>query len=320
MSEPVRWGILGPGRITERFIAGARLTGAAVVTAVGSREQSRADAYALQHGIAHAHAHGSYEAFLNDPQIEVVYIALPNGSHHPWTMAALRSGKHVLCEKPYSRYPAEVDEAYDLAEASGLILSEAFMWRHHPQVSQLREILPALGTLETVRATFSFIPDDPQDIRLQASLEGGSLMDVGCYCVNGARFVAGEEPNMAIGTSTIGAGGVDVKFSGILRFPSGLIAEISSSFVTNGRMLEVVGSKGTVQLLDPWNAMPAVIVQGGVSTTLGHDDSYRLEIEDMSAAIRGRSRPLLGRADAKGQARAIEALYRSAATGSAVDL
>lgn len=318
MSEPVRWGILGPGRISERFCTGAGLTDEAVVVAVGSRDQSRAETYAHEHAIPRAH--GTYEGFLADPDIEAVYVALPNGLHHAWTMAALRAGKHVLCEKPYSRVPAEVDEAFDLADASRLILSEAFMWRHHPQVQRLKEILPGLGPIESVRATFSFIPDDPQDIRLQAALEGGSLMDVGCYCVSGARLVAGEEPSVAIGTSTVGGGGVDVKFSGILTFPSGLTAEISSSFVTDGRILEVVGRKGSVQLLDPWNAEPAVIAQNGVRTVLDHDDSYRREIDDVSAAIRGRSRPLLARADALGQARTIEALYRSAATGTVVGL
>ncbi len=285
---------------------------------MGSRDQSRADRYAREHAIQHAH--GTYEALLADPEIEAVYIALPNGLHHTWTIAALTAGKHVLCEKPYSRRPAEVDEAFDLADASGLILSEAFMWRHHPQAQRLLEILPAVGPIETVRATFSFILDDANDIRLQAGLDGGSLMDLGCYCISGARLVAGEEPSAAIGSSTLGGAGVDITFSGILRFPSGLSVEIGSSFVTEGRVLEVVGRDGSVRLLDPWNASPAVIVHDGVRTTLDHVDSYRLEIDDISSAIRDRSQPLLARADALGQARAIDALYRSAAAGISVHL
>ena len=316
--DPVRWGILGPGRITEQFLGGMRLTRAATVIAVGSRDRRRAETFAAAHGIARAHA--SYEAFLEDPAIEAVYIALPNGLHHPWTMAALRAGKHVLCEKPYSRYPSEVVEAFDLAEASQLVLSEAFMWRHHPQARRIVELLPELGQLQTVRATFSFIPGDAADVRLQADLEGGSLMDVGCYCVSGARLLAGEEPDLAIGSAVMGGHGVDVKFSGILHFPSGVTAEISSGFTTEGRVLDAVGSAGSIQLLDPWNARPAIIVQGGVRTEFEPEDSYRLEIDDLSAAVRGGSSALLGRADALGQARTIEALYRSAATGVAVGL
>ncbi len=316
--EPVRWGILGTGGITLRFLDGARLSREANIIAAGSRDLDRGQAFAQEHGIARAH--GSYEAFLADPEIEAVYIALPNGLHHPWTMKALRAGKHVLCEKPYSRYPDEVTEAFDLAEASGLVLSEAFMWRHHPQVGRLLDLLPGVGRLETVRATFSFIPDDPADVRLQADLEGGSLMDVGCYCVSGARLLAGEEPDLAIGSATTGVGGVDLKFSGILRFPSGLTAEISSGFTTEGRVLEAVGSAGSFRFLDPWNARPAAMLRDGIRTELEAADSYQLEIDDFSAAVRGRSAPLLGRADALGQARTIEALYRSAATGRAIAL
>jgi D-xylose 1-dehydrogenase (NADP+, D-xylono-1,5-lactone-forming) len=316
--EPVRWGILGTGRITERFLAGARLTKEADVVAVGSRHRARADAFAQEHGVARGH--GSYEALLADRDVEAVYIALPNGLHHAWTMAALRAGKHVLCEKPYSRHPSEVVDAFDLAEASHLVLSEAFMWRHHSQARRIVKLLPELGKLETVRATFSFIPAEASDVRLQSDLEGGSLMDVGCYCVSGARLLAGEEPTRAIGSATTGAGGIDVKFSGILEFPSGLTAEISSGFMTDGRVLEAVGSTGSVALLDPWNARPAVMVRDGVRTEFEPEDSYRLEIDDLGSAVRGKTAPLLGRADALGQARAIEALYRAAATGTAIDL
>ena len=314
---PVRWGILGTGRITQRFLDGARLTEEARVVAAASRDRRRAEAYAAANDLDRGF--GSYDELLADSDVEAVYIALPNGLHHEWTMEALRAGKHVLCEKPYSRHPAEVIEAFDLADATGLVLSEAFMWRHHGQVRRILELLPTVGRLETVRATFSFVPDDASDVRLQAGLAGGSLMDVGCYCVSGARLLAGEEPSRVIGSATMGAG-VDLKFSGILEFPSGVTAEISSGFTTDGRVLEAVGSAGSIRLLDPWSARPASIVVGGIVTEFDDEDMYRLEIDDVSSAVRGRSAPLLGRADAMGQARTIEALYRSAASGVAVDL
>ena len=316
--EPVRWGILGTGRITKQFLDGARLTEEARVVAVASRDRGRAEAYAAENDLDRGY--GSYDGLLADPDVEAVYIALPNGLHHDWTMQALRAGKHVLCEKPYSRHPAEVIEAFDLADTMGLVLSEAFMWRHHSQVRRILELLPTLGRLETVRATFSFVADDDSDVRLQAALAGGSLMDVGCYCISGARLLAGEEPSRAVGSATMGASGVDLKFSGILEFPSGVTAEVSSGFTTNGRVLEAVGSAGSIRLLDPWNARSASIVVDGFVTEFDDEDTYRLEIDDVSSAVRGRSTPLLGRADALGQARTIEALYRSAASGMAVDL
>ena len=121
--------------------------------AVASREPPRAEAYAREHGLARAH--GSYEALLGDPGVDAIYIPLPNGIHHEWTMRSLRAGKHVLCEKPYSRHPAEVEEAFSLAEESRLVLMEAFMYRHHPQTRVVADLVAggALGRLRTIRAS-----------------------------------------------------------------------------------------------------------------------------------------------------------------------
>jgi D-xylose 1-dehydrogenase (NADP+, D-xylono-1,5-lactone-forming) len=313
---PVRWGILGTGAINARFLPGARQSEAAEFIAIGSRTQARADAFADQYAIERRH--GSYEAFLADPDIEAVYLCLPNSLHHEWTMAALRAGKHVLCEKPYTRHPAEVDAAWDLADRSGLVVSEAFMWRHHPQARRMVGLLPEIGALQTVRAIFSWRATDEADVRLRSDLDGGSLMDVGCYCVSGARLLVGEEPDVVLGWATAGGHGVDVRFSGILHFPSGVVAEISSGFTADSRRLDAIGSAGTVTLLDPWNATPATMLRDGIPTEVEQVSPYRLEVDDISAAIREKRAPLLGRADALGQARTIEALYRSAATRAAV--
>jgi D-xylose 1-dehydrogenase (NADP+, D-xylono-1,5-lactone-forming) len=316
--RPIRWGLFGTGDITRKLLVGASTTPTAEFVAVGSRTQERADAYAATHGIARAH--GTYEALLADPDVDAVYISLPNNLHHPATMQALAAGKHVLCEKPYTRHPDEVDEAFDAAEAAGLVLSEGFMWRHHPQVPVLLAILPDLGRLEFIRATFSFAMAGDVNIRLREDLEGGALMDVGCYCVSGARLLAGEEPAEVQGTATMGPSGVDVRFTGILRFPSGPVAEFTSGFTTDHRGLEAIGTHGSVLLTDPWQSGPATIVRDGAVTTFPHADPYGHELEDMAAAIRGEKAARLGRADAMGQARAIEALYRSAETGRVVSL
>ena len=316
--RPVRWGLLGTGTITRKLLAGASRTATAEIVAVGSRDADRATTFGAANGIRMAH--GSYEALLADPEVDAVYISLPNGLHHGWTMHALAAGKHVLCEKPYTRHPEEVEEAFEAAEAAGLVLSEGFMWRHHPQVALLRSIVAAIGPLQLIRATFSFLLENEADVRLSAELDGGSLMDVGCYCISGARLLAGEEPSEVIGVAAFDESGVDRRFTGILRFPSGLVAEFSSGFTANHRGLEAIGRDGSVYATDPWQSSPATIRRDGVETVLPPADPYALELEDMAAAIRGERPALLGRADALGQARTIEALYRSAETGVVVRL
>ncbi|MFI5227265.1 MAG: Gfo/Idh/MocA family protein [Candidatus Limnocylindrales bacterium] len=320
--EPVRWGILSTGNITKKLLAGARRSSAVEVVAVGSRDRAKAEAYAATNGIPTAH--GSYEELLADPAVEAVYIATPNSLHHPLTMQSLAAGKHVLAEKPYTRHPAEVVEAFDAADASGLVLSEAFMWRHHPQVAVLRSLMAEIGTVHTIRASFSWAMDDigdaRRDVRLDPEVDGSALLDVGCYCVSGARVVAGEEPDRVFGFAEMGPTGVDVRFTGVLHFPNGIFAEFSCGFRSDHRGLEPIGTKGSFVLTDPWQSDPATLTRDGVETALEVADPYPLELEDMSRAIRTGEPPLLGRADALGQARAIEALLRSAVTGSPVDL
>jgi predicted dehydrogenase len=281
--------------------------------AVGSRSPERAAAYAKTHAIERAH--GSYEALLADPAIDAVYIALPNALHHPWTLRALAAGKHVLVEKPYSRRPADVEEAFDAADSAGLVLSEAFMWRHHPQADRFVERLTELGELQVVRSTFSWSLHDQANVRLRADLEGGSLLDVGCYCVSGARLLTGEEPEAVLGTAAMGTSGVDLRFSGLLRFPGGVVAEFTSGFTASHRGLEAIGSDGSILATDPWHGRPAFLWRDGQVEEFPTADPYALELEDMAAAIRGERPPRLGRADALGQARTLAALLRSAETG-----
>jgi Predicted dehydrogenases and related proteins len=316
--EPVRWGILGTGGITRALLTGARRSSAVEIVAVGSRTPERAAEFAAEHAIARTHP--SYEALLADPDVEAVYISLPNSLHHPWTLRALEAGKHVLCEKPYSRRPADVVAAFDRADRAGLVLSEAFMWRHHPQARTVVELLPELGELQTIRATFSFVMGSQDNIRLRPDLDGGSLMDVGSYCVSGARLLTGEEPDLVYGMQVIGPSGVDVRFNGLLHFPGGAVAEFMSGFEAEHRSLEAIGSDGSIRLTNPWLPEDAAFVRDGVEVRFEAHDPYQLELEDISLAIREGRRPLLGRADALGQARAIDALYRAAAAGTPIRL
>ncbi|MEA2220805.1 MAG: D-xylose 1-dehydrogenase D-xylono,5-lactone-forming [Solirubrobacteraceae bacterium] len=321
----MRWGLLSTARIDSQLIAGARQTAAAEVVAVASRSMEAAQAFARLHGIPRAH--GSYEALLADPAVEAVYVPLPNALHVDWTLRALQAGKHVLCEKPMDRRPERVEHAFDVAEAAGLVLCEAFMWRHNPQTAGVRELLDdgAIGDVRLVRACFSFQLARDGDVRLDPALDGGALMDVGCYCVSGARMVAGGEPVSASAEVVTGPTGVDMRMTGLLRFGDDVLAAIDCGFDLPARAaLEIAGSEGRIVLADPWHCRrPRIVLERGAErevVKLRPVDSYRLELEDMAAAIRGERAPLLGRGDALGQARAIDALYRAAAEGRAVAL
>jgi predicted dehydrogenase len=318
-AQPVRWGIVSTAGINQRVLPEVRESPQVELLAVASRSQESADRYAAQEGIPRAH--GSYEALLADEDVEAVYIPLPNSMHVEWTLKALEAGKHVLCEKPMSRRAAEVERAFDAAARVGRILSEGFMYRHHPQSRQAKELVEAgeIGELRVLRASFGFTLGRAGDVRLSADLDGGSLMDVGCYCVSGTRLFAGE-PEIAIGRQVVGPSGVDVRFTGTLVFPGDLLAHFDCGFdVPGNSLLEAVGSRGTLRIPRPFLiGEPAIelLRDGEVEPVeVPAADSYRLEFEDVSAAIRGAGEPLLGRDDAVGQARAIEALYASAGRG-----
>ena len=322
--EPVRWGIISTAHINRLVIPPAQASAKVDLVAVASRDHAKAEAYAAERGIETAY--GSYDALLADEPIEAVYISLPNTMHCEWSIRAVEAGKHVLCEKPMSRRAADVEEAFDAAERTGRFLMEAFMWRHNPQTARLRELVEsgAIGDLRLVRSCFSYSLLDEANIRLQTEVEGGALMDVGCYCVSGSRFLAGE-PKEALGRQYIGPTGTDWVFAATLRFPGDVLAQFDcGTTLPNRDELEAIGTEGSLFLDDPWHCRRPVIEvrrDGGVEgIELEPVDSYGLELENLSDAIRGEAEPLLGRDDAVAQARTIEALFRSAEAGAAVAL
>jgi predicted dehydrogenase len=315
----MKLGLLSTADINTMLIGGA--PPAVEVAAVASRDGARADAYAREHGIARAH--GSYEALLADDELDAVYISLPNRLHHEWTLKALAAGKHVLVEKPYSRRPEEVEEAWDAAAAARLVVMEAFMYRHHPQASKARSLVVegAIGRLRAIRATFSFQLLDLTNIRMLPDLDGGALMDVGCYCVSGSRLLAGE-PERVFGEQALGPTGVDIDFFATLRFPNDVTAQFDASFSLPKRQrLEAVGEEGTLVVEAPWRAdWGGRLLLNDEVVPIDPVDPYGRELANFAAAVAGEEQPLLGRDDALAQARVIEALYRSAATGEAVTL
>jgi predicted dehydrogenase len=315
----LRWGLLSTARINDKLLS----SGGAEFVAVASRDPGRAAEYAREKGLARAH--GSYEDLLADPEVDAIYNSLPNSLHVPWSIRALEAGKHVLCEKPMSRHPADVERVFDVAEREGLVLAEAFMWRHHPQLARARELIAggAIGNLLLLRAVFSYPTPDASNVRMQRALDGGSLMDVGCYCISGCRALAGAEPERVYGEQVLGGDGIDVGFAATLRFPGDVLATLDCgmSFAERDE-LEAVGTEGSLFLDDPWHGREAVIElrrNGDVERIdPGAANSYALELADFEAAVAGERPPLLGRDDAVAQARTIAALYRSAAEATPV--
>jgi predicted dehydrogenase len=320
----MRLGIVSTADINRKVIPGAHASDKIELVAVASREQRRAEEYAREWGIPRAH--GSYEGLLEDPEVDAVYISLPNTMHREWSIRSLEAGKHVICEKPFSKHPDDVEAAFDAADRAGRLLTEAFMYRHNPQAARLVELVRegAIGDLRLIRSAFSYGLYDADNIRLRTDVDGGSLMDVGCYCVSGSRLLAGE-PESAFGRAFIGPTGTDWVFTGSLRFPGDVLALFDcGTSLTNRDELEVVGSEGSLFLDDPWHANRPVIElrreEGTERIELEPVDSYRLELENLADAIAGEAPLLLGREDALGQARTIGALFASAESGSAVRL
>jgi predicted dehydrogenase len=247
----LRIAFLSTARINGALAAGAAEVDEVEVVAIASRDLGRAEAQARQLGIARAV--GSYEAALEDPEVDAVYVSLPNALHVPWAIRALEAGKHVLCEKPLTRRPEDAERAFDAAQAAGRVLMEGFMWRHHPQARRLTELARTeIGQLRAVRAGFSFSLGRAGDVRLSGELDGGALMDVGCYCVSGMRLVAGE-PERVFASRRWGATGWTSAWPP--RCASGdVLGHFECGMDMPGSMgSEVVGARGSLLLTDPWH-------------------------------------------------------------------
>lgn len=317
----LRWGILGPGRIAPRIVRGVGACPRGEVVAVGSRDAARATAFATTHGIPRSF--GSYGALLEQPDVDVVYVALPNHLHAEWTIRALEAGKHVLCEKPLALTVAEVDAIAAAAGRAGRIAAEAFMYLHHPQVIRAVELARsgALGPLELVQGSFSFFLTYPGDPRVDPSMGGGSLWDVGCYPVSFARRVAGDDPDRVGAFARFDERGVDRTFIGQMHFPGGLLAQFDSGFAAPDRQrLEVVGQAATLVLDSPFLSAPdgpppSLALRRGDETThveVAAVDQVWAEVEDLTAAILDGTPPRLDLSFSRGSIAALAELDRAA--------
>jgi D-xylose 1-dehydrogenase (NADP+, D-xylono-1,5-lactone-forming) len=309
----IRWGLLSPARIGEVVLAGAAAHArSGRFVAVASRDAARARAFAARHGLPAAY--GAYAALLDSDEVDAIYVALPNALHMEWAARALEAGKHVLCEKPLSPRPDEVAQAFDAAERAGRTLAEAFMYRYHPSTRLAQRLVAdgAIGALRYIRGTLSYTQhgDDP---RLHAELDGGSLLDLGCYCVSAARLFAGEPDRVHAERVTAGHD-VDVQMAGTLRCGD-VLAQFDCGFNLPRRDgLELVGSDGTLRLPDPWVCRQRHLTLNGepVPVPGGEIDGYGHEIETISRALLTGEPLPFGRADAVAQSRALAALLHAA--------
>jgi predicted dehydrogenase len=315
----MRWGILSTANIGRKLIAGARDAGVELL-AVGSRDEARGRAFADEYEIPRVH--GSYEALLADDDVEAIYNPLPNSLHVPWSIRALEAGKHVLCEKPLTRDVAQVEQAFDAADRAGRVLMEAFMWRFHPQTARMVELVRSgtIGQLRHINARFGFdLHPASGNVRWNEELEGGALMDVGCYCVSGMRLLAGEP--LRVSAERVGDP-VDGRVAAVLRFAGDVTGTFDCGMDVYPRSgLEVVGDQGTLWIADPWHGQaPGIDVAGGERIEVERVNPYGRELLEVEAAVREGRAPALDRAESIGQARTIAALYRSAEEGRAITL
>ena len=328
-SHRLRWGILGMANIALKAVMPAiHASRNGEIFAISSRGFQKTDAAAQQFGVPQSY--GSYEEMLKAPEIEAVYIPLPNHLHYPWALEALARGKHVLCEKPLALNAEEAQKMRDAFKGSGFRLMEAFMYRFQPRIREVKRLVEtgAIGEVRLVRASFSFQITRRPNIRLDPTMGGGSLMDVGCYGVNFARYILGE-PDEVFAFAHVGqVSKVDETLTAALRFPGGALAQVDSSFQVPRRMFaEVVGTGGRIEIPLTWIPGPGearVIVEqvDGTAETLTFPEvnPYQIMVEEFADAVLSHRPMPLPPADAVANMRVIDALRQSAQTGQPVRL
>jgi predicted dehydrogenase len=332
-TEPVRWGIMSTARIGMTKVTPAiQKASNCEVVAIASRDLGRAQNAAGELGIERAY--GSYEELFADPEVEAIYIPLPNHLHVDMTLAATRAGKHVLCEKPIG---LDADDALRLSEVpEDRIVMEAFMVRQHPQWQRAREIAQSgeLGEIRAVRSVFSYHNVNPDDVRNKADIGGGGILDIGCYPVTGGRYMFGTEPKRVVAlVDRDPTFRTDRTASVIADFGEGRqLTFIVSTQMVPHQSLEILGTKGRVEIVIPYNApqgeATALIVDQGLSfdgclarrEIISPCDQYTLQAEAFARAVRGEEPPVYGVNDAIASMRVLGAIFESERTGAWVEV
>ena len=324
--KKLRWGLLSTARINRAVIPPIRSSVRSELDAVASRDLAKAQEYAAEWHIPQAY--GSYEELLADPNIDAIYNPLPNHLHAEWSIRAAEAGKHVLCEKPLALTLAEVDQMIAAAQQHNVVIAEAFMYKHHPQTLKVLDLIAqgTIGDLLLIKGAFTFQLDRPDDVRWQPEWGGGSIWDVGCYPISFTRLAAQAEPVEVFGWQVTGSTGIDVVFSGQMRFASGLLAQFDCGFATPYRTsMEIVGTSGAIELDSPFKP------SGGEWIKIKRGDSvdklrspeyelYRGEIEDMERVVLDGLPPRISLENSRANVATILALLESARTGQVVNL
>ncbi len=317
MSERLRWGILGTGMIARKFAGELPESGTGVLAATASRALDKAEEFVRDF---EGRAHGSYDELLEDVDVDAVYISLPNGMHKEWSIKTMEAGKHVLCEKPLAGNAKDAEEMFTISEKTGKILIEAFMYRAAPGTEELIRAVRSgvIGEPRLIRTNFTFCREaNPKDARYHPEQSGGSLMDVGCYCVNFARALAGREPTDMEAMAHLHPMGVDDYAAGVLRFGDGLLVTFTCGMtVESDASTHIAGTDGRIDVDAFWfNESGFRLTKVGQSEVVGTERDrglYALEADAFAAAVAGEAEPWISKEDSLGNMRALDELRRKA--------
>lgn len=327
-AAPLRWGVLGVASIARRAVIPAiQQSRLGRVVAIASRDLEKAEQASRALGIAAVHA--SYEALLADPQVDAVYIPLPNHLHVPWSIRAMEAGKHVLCEKPLGLSAADVDQLRRVQTRTGMVCAEAFMVRSHPRWHAVRAMIAAgrIGPLHLVSGHFSYFRIDPDDVRSKREWGGGVLMDIGCYPIMIARWLYGTEPTAVMCDLDVDPVlGVDRMANAMLVFPNGRATFTCGGQLAPHQVMHAYGTTGRIQIDAPFNAPPdrpstIHVVEadsqsrGGDTISIEPVNQYACQVDDFALAVWGHADLPMSLDDSAGNMRVIDALFRSGASG-----
>jgi len=319
--DQVRIGVLGAARIVpSAVISPARSVPQVTIAAIAARNPQRAQAFARKHRIPKVHE--SYDALIADPEIDAVYIPLPNSLHCPWTLRALEAGKHVLCEKPLASNAQEAEEMAEAAERAGRVLMEAFHYRYHPLAVRMQEIVisGALGTIQQIETWMCFPLPEPGNIRYRYDLAGGATMDAGCYAINLLRMLAGTEPEVISASARLSSPQVDRRMTATFRLADGAVGQmtcsmLSSTFLKIGA--RVRGDQGEMRVLNPfiprlYHRLKVRTAQGTRVEHLPGEATYTYQLRAFAKALLEGAPVLTSAADAIANMRIIDAIYQKA--------
>ena len=316
----LKWGLLSTARINRRLIPAIRTAERAELVAVASRSQKRAEAYAAEWDIRRVH--GSYQSLLDDPDVDAIYISLPNSIHAEWTVRAAEAGKHVLCEKPLAVSVTECDRIIAAAESAGVVVIEAVMYLHHPLLQEARRLVEegAVGRVTLVRGALSFFLDRPDDVRWKPELGGGALWDVGSYPISFVRRMAGE-PEQVFGWQRLAESGVDETFAGLLRYEGGVLGVFDCGFRTEWRSeAQVFGTEGTLTIIEPYtiSAESRILLRresDEEELRVREIEVYQCEVDALTAAVLDGAPLPVSLSSSRANVATVSALYESARSG-----